>query len=122
MSIPFSVRTVVVLISTWPRRYSFEEEVQRPWSFSLLTKSMAASADHPFYPLKDFKLLNQEPLAVHDSVLLFTNNFNPKWNGLRRVKNVGKSKTIDANHSLYFAVVFPCRHKLAIVPLPLGTQ
>ena len=87
-SIPFSVCTVIVLISTWPRRYSRQEEVQRPWSFSLLTKSMAAMADQPFYPLKDFKLLNQEPLAIHDSVLLSTNYFNPKWNGLRRVKNV----------------------------------
>ena len=87
-SIPFSVCTVIVLISTWPRRYSRQEEVQRPWSFSLLTKSMAATAAHPFYPRKDFKLLNQEPLAFHDSVLLSTNYFNPKWNGLRRVKNV----------------------------------
>jgi hypothetical protein len=69
------------------REYSRQEEVQRPWPFYLLSRPIATD-DHPFYPLKDFKLRHQEPLAFPEGMFLSSNYFNPNWTGLRRVKNV----------------------------------
>lgn len=69
------------------REYSRQEEVQRPWPFSMLAKPIETE-EHPFYLLKDFKLRHQEPLEFSDGLYLSTNYFNPKWTGLRRVKNV----------------------------------
>ena len=70
------------------REYSRQEEVQRPWPFSVLAKPLVPGADHPFYPLKDFKLRHQEPLEFAPSLMLSSNYFNPNWSGLRRLKNV----------------------------------
>jgi hypothetical protein len=70
------------------REYSRQEEVQRPWPFSMLSKPITTTEEHPFYLLKDFKLRHQEPLEFADGLYLSTNYFNPKWTGLRRVKNV----------------------------------
>jgi hypothetical protein len=70
------------------REYSRQEEVQRPWPFSMLSKDIASSTEHPFYKLKDFKLRHQEPLEFMDGLYLSSNYFNPNWTGLRRVKNV----------------------------------
>ena len=76
------------------REYSRQEETQRPWPFSILTQPIPAydpandDAEHPFYPLRDFKLRHQEPLEFSDGMYVSTNYFNPKWSGLRRVKNV----------------------------------
>jgi len=76
------------------REYSRQEETQRPWPFSTLTQPIPPydpdnnDAEHPFYPLKNFKLRHQEPLEFSDGMYVSTNYFNPKWSGLRRVKNV----------------------------------
>lgn len=74
------------------REYSRQEEVQRPWPFSLLARSLEdptnAVAEHPFYKLRDFKLRHQDSLQFDDSLYISTNYFNPNWTGLRRVKNV----------------------------------
>jgi hypothetical protein len=72
------------------REYSRQEEVQRPWPFRILARTMEemAPSDYPFYPLKDFKLRHQEPLEFPDFLLVSSNYFNPQWTGLRRVKNV----------------------------------
>ena len=74
------------------REYSRQEEHQRPWPFSVLARDISENAGsnnwHPFYPLKDFKLRHHEPLAFSDTLYLSSNYFNPKWSGLRRVKNV----------------------------------
>ena len=75
------------------REYSRQEEIQRPWPFSVLAKPVEMSSggpdsEHPFYPLRDFKLRHQEPLEFPDSLLVSSNYFNPTWTGLRRVKNV----------------------------------
>jgi hypothetical protein len=76
------------------REYSRQEESQRPWPFTLLSKPIPPydpdndDAEHPFYPLKNFKLRHQEPLEFSDGMYVSTNYFNPKWTGLRRVKNV----------------------------------
>jgi hypothetical protein len=76
------------------REYSRQEEVQRPWPFSVLARPAEASqlggpdSEHPFYPLRDFKLRHQEPLEFPDMLLVSSNYFNPSWTGLRRVKNV----------------------------------
>lgn len=70
------------------REYSRQEEFQRPWPFSILSKSFTNTPDHPFYCLKDFKLRHQEPLYFPESMLISSNYFNPNWTGLRRVKNV----------------------------------
>lgn len=69
------------------REYSRQEEVQRPWPFAMLAKPITTD-EHPFYLLKDFKLRHQEPLEFDEGLYLSTNYFNPKWTGLRRVKNV----------------------------------
>jgi hypothetical protein len=71
------------------REYSRQEEVQRPWPFSMLAKAMnAPGSEHPFFPLSDFRLRHQEPLEFDESLYLSSNYFNPSWTGLRRVKNV----------------------------------
>lgn len=76
------------------REYSRQEESQRPWPFSVLRNDLrvagagTGSGDHPFYPLKDFKLRHHEPLEFADIVYVSSNYFNPRWSGLRRVKNV----------------------------------
>lgn len=70
------------------REYSRQEEFQKPWQFSLLSKPFDSVAEHPFYFLKDFKLRHQEPFEFPDFLMLSSNYFNPKWNGLRRIKNV----------------------------------
>ena len=78
--------------------YTRQEEAQKPWPFSILSKpapddsSATASAssppDYPFYKLKDFKLRFHEPLEFADSLYVSSNYFNPRWSGLRRLKNV----------------------------------
>ena len=75
------------------REYSRQEEVQRPWPFNILAKPMEAysgsrDSEHPFYPLKEFKLRHQEPMYFPDMLMVSSNYFNPQWTGLRRVKNV----------------------------------
>lgn len=70
------------------REYSRMEEVPRLWSFETLRSPAIAVPDHPFYRLKDFKLRHQEPLPFADNLFLSSNFFNPKWTGLRRLKNV----------------------------------
>ena len=72
------------------REYSRQEEVQRPWPFRMLSEIApnTISDAHPFYPLKEFKLRHQEPLAFDSSLFLSSNFFNPNWTGLRRIKNV----------------------------------
>jgi hypothetical protein len=71
------------------REYSRQEEVQRPWPFSILAKNFGTPGlEHPFYKLKDFKLRHQEPLEFDETLFLSSNYFNPNWTGLRRVKNV----------------------------------
>ena len=76
------------------REYSRQEETQRPWPFSILSQPIPPydpnnkDNEHPFYPLKDFKLRHQEPLDFPSGLYVSTNYFNPKWSGLRRVKNV----------------------------------
>lgn len=83
------------------REFSRQEEVQRPWSFSVLSRPVheaihdrekeAASnlsPDYPFYRLKDFKLRHHDSLCFPDYLLVSSNYFNPDWNGLRRIKNV----------------------------------
>jgi hypothetical protein len=70
------------------REYSRQEEVQRPWPFTMLSRPISTTEEHPFYSLSDFKLRHQEPLEFSDGLYVSTNYFNPKWTGLRRVKNV----------------------------------
>lgn len=74
------------------REYSRQEELQRPWPFSILSRPLNAESykkdDHPFYPLHDFKLRHHEPLGFPEGLYLSSNYFNPNWTGLRRVKNV----------------------------------
>jgi hypothetical protein len=71
------------------REYSRMEEVPKLWSFDALnSRSIDDANDHPFYPLKNFKLRHQEPLQFPDSLYLSSNFFNPNWVGLRRLKNV----------------------------------
>lgn len=74
------------------REYSRQEELQRPWPFSLLSRPLNPESykkdDHPFYPLHDFKLRHHEALGFPDGLYLSSNYFNPNWTGLRRVKNV----------------------------------
>ena len=85
------------------REYARQEEVQRPWPFSMLSKSStfaphsaakeneadaASVSDDPFYPLSEFKLRHHESLGFPDSVFVSSNYFNKHWSGLRRVKNV----------------------------------
>lgn len=67
--------------------YSRKDEAQRPWPFKMLSQPVETSVQHPFYFLKDFHLRHHEPLKFADSLLLSTNYFNPKWGGLRRLKN-----------------------------------
>ena len=69
------------------REYSRQEEIQRPWPFSVLSKPLGG-ADHPFYALKDFKLRHHDALEFSPSLLVSSNYFNPNWTGLRRLKNV----------------------------------
>jgi hypothetical protein len=80
------------------REYSRQEELQRPWPFRVLSKtldvpdvndeSFAKKAEHPFYPLRDFKLKHHEPLDFPAHLFASCNFFNLNWAGLRRVKNV----------------------------------
>ena len=84
------------------REYSRQEEVQRPWPFSLLSKPLIPSEDHPFYPLKDFKLRHQEPLEFAPSLMVSSNYFNPNWSGLRRVKNVIMVRARDLMCFVFF--------------------
>eukprot|EP01038_Epipyxis_sp_PR26KG_P004031 gene4031-5768_t len=73
------------------REFSRQEEVQRPWPFSMLAKPLVNKSvvpDHPFYPMKDFKLRHHEPLEFPENLYISSNYFNPNWTGLRRVKNV----------------------------------
>lgn len=57
---------------------------------SILAKPLheVTPGEHPFYPLKDFKLRHQEPLVFPEALMVSSNYFNPQWTGLRRVKNV----------------------------------
>ncbi len=74
------------------REYSRQEELQKPWPFSILSQPLSSESylkeDHPFYPLNNFKLRHHEPLAFPEGLFLSSNYFNPNWTGLRRVKNV----------------------------------
>jgi hypothetical protein len=81
------------------REYSRQEEVQRPWPFSILAQPVSGTVDHPFYPLRQFKLRHHEPLEFADMLLVSSNFFNPMWTGLRRVKNV-----IMVGHYLVFGI------------------
>jgi len=65
-----------------------QNEAQRPWPVTLLSTGFSPSPDHPFYPLKDFRLKFHDSLEFSSSLLLSQNYFNPSWNGLRRIKNV----------------------------------
>ena len=69
------------------REYSRHEEEPQPWPIELLA-SPPGTADHAFYPLSEFRLRHGSPLAFPDKMHLSTNYFNPKWTGLRRLKNV----------------------------------
>ena len=69
------------------------QEKPEPWPLPMLGVDPSGrhqdQADtHPFYPLKDFSLLNQEPLSFPKSLMVSRNYFNPAWGGLRRIKNV----------------------------------
>ena len=78
------------------REYSRQEETPQPWSVGVLSDEKAArfSADAPdadelaFYALNEFRLRHGQPLSFPPQLLLSRNYFNPKWTGLRRVKNV----------------------------------
>ena len=76
------------------REYSRQEETQLPWSFKTLSQDVTnglANSDqipYPFYPLSSFKLKHHDPLEFPSSLMVSSNFFNLKWNGLRRVKNV----------------------------------
>ena len=74
------------------REYSRSEEIPNPWRFSILKKSWENSIDgnslHPFRSLKTFHLSSQQPLPFPSSLGISTGYFNPKWTGLRRLKNV----------------------------------
>ena len=69
------------------REYSRQDETPQPWPVSKLSAE-PGSVDHPFYRVADFRLRHGEPLHFPDSLYLSTNYFNPKWTGLRRLKNV----------------------------------
>ena len=69
------------------REYSRQDETPQPWPVSKLATA-PGSDDHPFYRLADFRLRHGEPLQTPDYLYLSTNYFNPKWTGLRRLKNV----------------------------------
>lgn len=70
------------------REYSRQEETQRPWPFSMLSRPIEGTSEHPFYPLRNFKLCHHDALDFAKSLYLSTNYFNPNWTGLRRIKNV----------------------------------
>mmetsp|Transcript_21594 Transcript_21594/g.31811 ORF Transcript_21594/g.31811 Transcript_21594/m.31811 type:complete len:2705 (-) Transcript_21594:384-8498(-) len=76
------------------REYSRQEEAQKPWPFQMLAETMegrdikSSRGEHPFYPLRDFKLRHHDSMKFPDCLYLSSNYFNPKWSGLRRVKNV----------------------------------
>ena len=77
------------------REYSRQEETQRPWPFSVLSRPVptysaldSASAAYPFYHLREFKLRHQDSLCFPDQLMLSSNYFNLNWSGLRRIKNV----------------------------------
>ena len=88
------------------REYSRQEELQRPWAFSTLSRPLNDDSykkeDHPFYPLHDFKLRHHEPLQFSNGLYLSSNYFNPNWTGLRRVKNV----VVVSFHVLILFVLF----------------
>lgn len=74
------------------REYSRNHESPTPWSIQMLAKTVEQSeqvqGDHPFYPLRQFRLRHCEPLAFPSTMFVSRNYFNPSWSGLRRIKNV----------------------------------
>lgn len=46
-----------------------------------LDPTSGVNSEHPFYPLRDFKLRHQEPLEFPESLLVSSNYFNPTWTG-----------------------------------------
>ena len=70
------------------REYSRQEEKQRPWPFKMLAQKRMQQEDHPFYPLSNFSLKHHDSLSFPKALYASTNFYNPKWTGLRRVKNV----------------------------------
>jgi hypothetical protein len=99
------------------REFSRQEEYQKPWPFSILSKKINQFNDefnndnnnffgdnnttntnnenkqqqqqqHPFYSMKNFKLRHHEALGFPDNLFISSNFFNPNWTGLRRIKNV----------------------------------
>ncbi len=87
------------------REYSRMEEIPRLWSFNALNaRSVEGVKDHPFYPLKNFKLRHQEPLQFPDSLFLSSNFFNPNWVGLRRLKNVVMVSSLS--NSIFYYCAF----------------
>lgn len=70
------------------REYCRQEETQRPWPFRMLCKPVDGTADHPFFRLKNFQLNHHDGIQFPDSCMASVNYFNPKWKGLRRIKNV----------------------------------
>jgi hypothetical protein len=69
------------------REYSRNEEKPTPWHISALLNA-PSSTDHPFYPLSSFALRHQDPVSMPSQMYCSKNYFNPKWTGLRRIKNV----------------------------------
>ena len=72
------------------REYSRHRERPQPWPLAMLARGLLEGGgdEHPFYPLRDFRLLLHAPLPFPGSLLLSRNYFNPAWTGLRRLKNV----------------------------------
>jgi hypothetical protein len=93
------------------REYSRQQEVQRPWPFTILAQRLEQLKDeHPFYPLKEFKLRHQEPLDFPDILRLSSNFFNPNWTGLRRLKNIVMVNilSIDTTSLMTFSYTSRC--------------
>jgi len=77
------------------REYSRTGETPRPWPIQLLASEPDKAAkeaddgvDYPFFPLSQFSMHHQEPIAFPSFMYYSRNYFNPQWHGLRRVKNV----------------------------------
>ena len=69
------------------REYSRHEEAPIPWPIEMLSAAPDCP-DHPFYKLNEFRLPHGSALAFPERMYLSTNYFNPRWKGLRRLKNV----------------------------------
>ena len=52
------------------------------------TAAESSSNDHPFYPLREFRLRHQESLNLPPNTPISRNYFNPDWSGLRPHKNL----------------------------------